>query len=86
MRSRHYRSSKSKDILLRMFWYTAGGINWPISKCTDWTDFDVTAGRLQNQGCFQGVYCNTAGHRFCIITFQHFRPFYTQFLVLQYIF
>jgi len=28
----------------------------PISMCTGRTDFDVTKGRLQNQGYFQGVY------------------------------
>jgi len=29
--------------------------------------FDVTTGRLQNQGYFPGVYYNNAGHRFYTI-------------------
>jgi len=37
--------------------------------CTIWTDLDVTTVRLQNQGYFQEVYCNTADHCFCIINY-----------------
>jgi len=38
--------------------------------CTVQTDFDVTMGRLQNQGYIQRVDCNTANYRFYIIIVQ----------------
>jgi len=41
-----------------------------ISMCTGRTDFDVTKGRLQNEGYFQKVYCNTVVHRFYIMQHQ----------------
>jgi len=35
------------------------------------TDFDVLTAGLQNQGYFQGVYCNTADNRFYFMTLLH---------------
>jgi len=35
--------------------------------CTGRTDFDVTTGRLQDQGYFVEVYCNTTDQRFTLI-------------------
>jgi len=32
--------------------------DYPVSMCAGRADFDVTTGQLQNQGYFQGVYCN----------------------------
>jgi len=47
-----------------------------IFMCKGRTDFDVTIGRLQNQGYFQGDYCNTTDHCFyiehCTITDHRF--------------
>jgi len=35
--------------------------------CIGRIDFDVTTGRLQNQGHFQVIYCNTTDQHFCRI-------------------
>jgi len=47
------------------------------------TDFDVTTDRLQNQGCFQKVYCNTVH---LVFTYNIVAPQiidFTKFVVLQ---
>jgi len=47
----------------------------PIQKAS--VPFPCTRSGLQSQGYFQGVYCNTTDHRFCIITLQHYRPLFS---------
>jgi len=52
--------------LLRTFFISIIFDYYLVFMRMDRADFDITTGQLQNQGYFQGVYCNTADSPFYI--------------------